>query len=498
MKFEELVDHVEKLRKTRSKNEKIKELSKMLKKLKKDEIKPYVALLLGHFPPLDIGFGSIKRVKPGQSTLYIETPTIEEVYSDLLKIAKERERSKKIRVLEAIFSKLSREAREFLISSLLGEVRIGVEEGLMLEAIARASGLRKEVKRAYMFRDIKEVAELALTQPKELRKISIEIFSPVRPMLAEDSNLEDALKKSMALEYKYDGARVQVHKSNGKIKIFSRRLKDITEYFPEIIEIVKEFPDELILEGEIIAFKDKPLPFQFLMRRYRRIHERQRIFNEIPVKIFFFDVLYFKQSLIEKAYEKRRKILETIVKNHASKQIIPYSLGKAKKFLDQAINEGHEGLIAKELKSKYEPGKRSKAWLKIKPFITLDLVIIAAEWGHGRRKGWLSNYHLAARDREGYAMLGKTFKGLTDEEFEYLTQRLLSIKIKEEGNVVYVKPEVVVEVAFNEIQKSRQYPSGFALRFARIVGIREDKSPEEIDTLDKVKSIAGFEAPYEA
>ncbi|RLG59037.1 MAG: ATP-dependent DNA ligase, partial [Candidatus Hydrothermarchaeota archaeon] len=223
-----------------------------------------------------------------------------------------------------------------------------------------------------------------------------------------------------------------------------------------------------------------------------------RIFNEIPVKIFFFDVLYFKQSLIEKAYEKRRKILETIVKNHTSKQIIPYSLGKAKKFLDQAINEGHEGLIAKELKSKYEPGKRSKAWLKIKPFITLDLVIIAAEWGHGRRKGWLSNYHLAARDREGYAMLGKTFKGLTDEEFEYLTQRLLSIKIKEEGNVVYVKPEVVVEVAFNEIQKSRQYPSGFALRFARIVGIREDKSPEEIDTLDKVKSIAGFEAPYEA
>ncbi len=489
MKFKELVKNAERLRKIRSKNEKVRELANLLKKLNKNEIKPCIALLLGHFPSLNIGFGSIKKIKPYQSTLFIEKSTVRDIYSNLIKIAKEREQSKRIRILEAIFSKLSKEEREFLISSLFGEVRIGVEEGLMLEAIIKASGLSREVKRAYMFRDILEVAELALTRPEELKKIDIAIFSPVKPMLAEDASLEDALKKRVALEYKYDGARVQVHKNDGVIKIFSRRLKDVTEFFPEVIEIAKELPDEIILEGEIVAFKDKPLPFQFLMRRYRRIHERKRIFSEIPVRIFFFDILYFKQSLIDEAYEKRWEVLETLIKNNIARRIIPSSIDEARDFLEKAMKEGHEGLMAKELKSKYKPGKRGKAWLKIKPFITLDLVIIAAEWGHGRRKGWLSNYHLAARSKEGYVMLGKTFKGLTDEEFEYLTKKLLDIKLKEKDNIVYVEPKIVVEVAFNEIQKSRQYNSGFALRFARITKIREDKSPEEADTLDKVREI---------
>ena len=490
MKFEELVKEAEKIRKIKSKNDKIKALANILKQLRREEIRPCISFLLGHFPPLNIGIGSLKKVKPYQRSLSEQKPTAEELYTELIEISKRSDYSKRKRMLEAILSKLSDNERKFFISSLLREVRIGVDEGLMLEAICRATGAYNEVRRAYMFSDIIEVAELALSDPKKLIKKDISPLSPVRPMLAVDGSLDEVLKRKVALEYKYDGMRVQVHKKGDKIRIFSRRLKDISEFFPEIVEMASKFNEDFILEGEIIAFKGAPLPFQFLMRRFRRSHEKHKFYEEIPVRIFFFDVLYFNRSIINESYEKRWKVLEKIVeKDNLAKRIIPTTMDEAREFLQRAIEEGYEGVMAKDLKSKYNPGKRDRAWFKIKPYITLDLVIIAAEWGHGRREGWLSNYHLAARDRTGYTMVGKTFKGLTDEEFEYLTKKLLSLKIKEKGNVVYVNPKIVVEVAFNEIQKSKQYSSGFALRFARIIRIREDKSAEEADTLEKVKEI---------
>ena len=301
-----------------------------------------------------------------------------------------------------------------------------------------------------------------------------------------------------ALEYKYDGARVQIHKQNGEVQIFSRRLSNVTESLPEIVDIIKRniTVNSAIIEGEVVALNSDgfPIAFQHLMRRFKRTRNVANMAQRIPLSLYIFDALYLDgKSLIELPYTERRRILEeNSRKISLSKQIISDKQQKAADFLKEATTAGHEGLMAKKLDSSYTPGRRGKKWLKIKTVLeTLDLVITAAEYGYGRRKGWLSDYYFAARDPETgeFLNLGKTFKGLTDAEIIEMTKRLMASTVEQEGHRVAVIPKIVVEVTYNEIQSSPKYKSQMALRFARITRIRDDKTPEEADTIGKVKEI---------
>jgi DNA ligase-1 len=309
----------------------------------------------------------------------------------------------------------------------------------------------------------------------------------------------------MAFECKLDGARVQIHKAGETVRVYSRRLTDITESLPEIMRIVPHQvkANQAILDGEIIAVSKengRPLPFQYLMRRFRRIHQIESMIEEIPIELQLFDVIYVNgKSFLDVPYCERRKKMRAIIGDiRLTKQKITRSEHEASEFLEEALHSGHEGLIAKKIDSPYSPGSRGKYWFKIKRTLeALDLVIVAAEWGYGRRHNWLSDYHLAARDTETdkFIVIGKTFKGLNDQEIAEMTQRLQKLSIREDVRRVQVIPKIIVEVAYNEIQKSSKYTSGMALRFARIKRIRVDKSPEDVDTIQHVREI--FEKQYE-
>jgi len=318
---------------------------------------------------------------------------------------------------------------------------------------------------------------------------------------------EEALEQhggETAFEHKLDGARIQIHKSHEEVRIYSRRLTDVTESLPEIAQLIPQEvkAEEAILEGEVIALgKDgNPLPFQHLMRRFGRVKDVDKMVKQIPVRLYLFDALYVDgQSLISLPYVKRRgKLKETAGNIPLTKQIVTRRLHEADVFLEEAIDEGHEGLMAKRLDGPYTPGVRGKHWFKIKKTLEpLDLVIVAAEYGYGRRHKWLSDYHLAARDKDTgeFLELGKTFKGLTDQEMEEMTNRLKKMAVEDKGYMVVVSPKIVVEVAYNEIQESPRYKCGMALRFARIAKIRDDKSPDEADTLQRVRQI--YEKQFE-
>jgi DNA ligase-1 len=321
-------------------------------------------------------------------------------------------------------------------------------------------------------------------------------------MLAQMANdVAETLKEhdgKTAFEYKLDGARVQIHKLGDEVRIFSRRLTDVTESLPEIVETARKNiqAKEVILEGEVIAIDSLgyPIPFQHLMRRFKRVHAIENMTEKIPVKLYLFDILYLNgESLISVPYLQRRQILaENAGEIPLTKQKVTDRAEEGEQFLKEAIDAGHEGLMAKKPDSPYTPGTRGKRWLKIKPVLEpLDLVIVAAEYGYGRRHGWLSDYYLAARDAEtgDFLTVGKTFKGLTDMEIIEMTKRLKELAIKEEPRRVFVVPKIVVEVTYNEIQKSPKYKCGMALRFARINSIREDKPPEEADTIQRVREI---------
>jgi DNA ligase-1 len=513
--FLELVNCLKELEITASRIEKIKILSSFLKRLNDEEIYPTISLISGSIFPegdrrvLEIGDKTLRRIlsESIQSTLQRTPLTIITLFNQLEKVASisgKGSRSKRESVISSLFGQASNSEIDYIIRILMGELRIGIAEGLILEAIANSSTVDVSlVKRAYALTgNLGYTAEKAFRKHTEgLELIELRLFEPIKPMLSETaSDIQNAFeihKGKTILEYKFDGARVQIHKQKDRIEIFSRRLSKITSSLPEIVQIISTMTkaQEFILEGEVIAVdhKGRPLPFQELMRRFRRLSDIQKSMKEIPIKLFLFDIIYLEgKSTINLTQKERRKILEKICPDKLlTPQAVTQSIEEAKIFFNKAIAEGHEGLIAKSPDKKYKPGKRDRRWLKIKQVNTLDLVIAAADWGYGRRKGWLSNYHLAARKDDAYEFLeiGKTFKGLTDEEFKWMTTRLLDLKINSNRYTVFVRPEVVVEVAFDEVQKSPHYESGYALRFARITRIREDKSPKDSDTISRVSKI---------
>jgi ATP-dependent DNA ligase I len=288
-----------------------------------------------------------------------------------------------------------------------------------------------------------------------------------------------------------------VHKAGTEVKVFSRLLNDVTVAVPEVVEAVRRLAlNEVILDGEAIALtpSGRPLPFQTTMRRFGRKLDVEGLRGELPLAPFFFDILYAEgRSLVSDPYSRRHEALAIHVPEaQRPPRLVTADNLEAQAFFDAALAAGHEGLMAKSLDAPYEAGARGAAWMKIKQANTLDLVVLAAEWGHGRRQGWLSNLHLGARDPATgeFVMLGKTFKGMTDELLVWQTKRLSELEVRREGHVVYVRPELVVEIAFNGLQESSTYPGGLALRFARVVRYREDKKAEEADTMETVRKVA--------
>ena len=450
-----------------------------------------------------------------QSTLFEKPPTILEVRHTFDNIAEASgfgSRERKERLLETLFSQATPVEAKYSIKILTGDMRTGFHEGLMELTVSKAFDIPLgTVQTATMLTgDIGEVAAVARGKGREgVEKLQFQVFHPIKPMMAKmAADVEEALQEAegceLAFEFKLDGVRLQIHKSDGHVRIFSRRLTDVTESLPEVVQLVKNEvrANEAILDGEVIAVgaKKSPLLFQHVMRRFRRVHGIDEITKQVPLELQVFDIIFLDgQSLIHQPYTERRKKLAEVA-GHISltTQLITKDKAEAEQFLKTALNQGHEGLVAKKTDSPYTPGVRGKRWFKIKSTLqSLDLVIVAAEWGYGRRHNWLSDYYLAARDAETgkYVIVGKTFKGLTDKEIIDMTERLKNLIMEEEPHRVVVTPSIVVEVAYNEIQKSPKYECGMALRFARITRIRDDKTPEEADTIQTVREI--YEKQYE-
>jgi len=399
---------------------------------------------------------------------------------------------------------------KYLVKQLVREMRVGVNELSLLDAIAGVSGVPSRVIRRanQVGGDVGEVARAALLSGEPgLMRMSVKVGSPLKPMLAQPAeDVADGIAKAggpqnLALEYKLDGVRVQVHKRGEHVWLFSRNLSDITASLPDVVEAVQQGvpADTVILDGEVIALSQsgRPRAFQDVLRRVGREREIEAFQEDIALTLFVFDVLVVGDAvLLDLPNSARWETLQAVRGALASvPRLVPQDIEDGQAFLKRARDAGHEGLVAKTLASHYTPGERGKYWFKIKPVVTLDLVIVAAEWGYGRRTGWLSNVHLAARDEDTGELVdvGKTFKGLTDEQFKVLTQTLLASKTHARGNTVFVKPAVVVEVAFNNVQRSTRYKSGVALRLARIINFRPDKSPDDVETVQTLRRLMAAE-----
>jgi len=403
--------------------------------------------------------------------------------------------------LKSLFEKATAHEKDFLLRLIVGELRQGALEGVMLEAVAAAANVpAAEVRRAATFAGaIAPVARAALAGGRgALAQFSVRLMQPVLPMLAQSAeDLAAALGElgTALLEWKLDGARIQVHKSGSEVRVFTRNLNDVTARVPEVVAALQNVSFSLILDGEAIALRrdGRPHPFQVTMRRFGRKLDVEAMRGELPLSVFFFDVLLRDgEALVDRGAGERHDILrQALPSAFVTPSLVTGDLQAAQAFYDDALSHGHEGLMAKALGAPYESGRRGSGWLKVKSAHTLDLVVLAAEWGSGRRRGWLSNLHLGARDPEsgGFVMLGKTFKGLTDETLEWQTREFLGRETRRDDWTVYVRPELVVEIAFNDVQESSQYPGGLALRFARVKGYRPDKRPEEADTIDTVRAI---------
>jgi DNA ligase-1 len=337
-----------------------------------------------------------------------------------------------------------------------------------------------------------------------LAEFDVRLFRHVQPMLAQTAeDVSDALSElgEAALEYKFDGARVQAHKSGDDVVVYSRGANDVSGAVPEIVSAVRSLPVKSgILDGEVLILDalNRPQPFQVSMRRFGRKANVTELPNELPMTPFWFDLLYLNgiPTIDEPQATRFRELSGFVFASNIVPHLTTESRDAAEDFLHTALLAGHEGIMAKARQAPYAAGSRGQSWLKVKQPRTLDLVVLAAEWGNGRRQGWLSNLHLGARDTEkgGFAMLGKTFKGLTDEMLAWQTAVFQKIEISRDKYTVYLEPKIVVEIAFNEIQVSPRYISGLALRFARVKRYRPDKLVSESDTFQTVKKLAGIEA----
>jgi DNA ligase-1 len=493
---------------TRARSKKVTLLAELLRRLAADEVALGVSYLSGECPQGRIGLGYAAvhgvSVEPAASA----TLTLGEVDARLSELEATKGNGsggRRKELLGALFARCTESEQGFLRRLLVGELRQGALEGVMNDAVAVAYGVRPEaVRRAAMLAgNLAEVAAAARARGEAgLAEYRLELFRPLGPMLAQSAeSAESALAAlgSAILEYKLDGARVQVHKVGDEVRLFTRSLHDVTDRAPEVVSAVRALPARsLILDGEVLSLLPggRPRPFQLTMRRFGKKTPDDALRSELPLSPFFFDVLHADGvDWLDRPASERHEALAALAPAELRvPSLVSAEPEDATRFLASALSAGHEGLMAKALGAAYEAGRRGAGWLKIKQAHTLDLVVLAAEWGSGRRHGFLSNIHLGARDPDSgaFVMLGKTFKGMTDAMLAWQTERFLSLATARERHVVHLRPEVVVEIAFDGVQQSSEYPGGVALRFARVRGYRTDKSAEQADTIATVRALAGL------
>lgn len=390
---------------------------------------------------------------------------------------------------------------DFLARAMLGELRTGALSGVLLDAIAQAADHPAAIVRraAMLSGDLGETARIALTGDEgDLEAVGLRVGRPVLPMLAATAATPSAALEvtgRASVEYKLDGARIQVHRHDDEVGVYTRSLADITHRVPEIVEIVRALPaHDVILDGETLSLDEDggPRPFQETMSRFGADESR-----ELVLRPWFFDVLHVDgRDLIDEPLSVRLAELERVVGDWRMPGIVTDDADAAEQLSRDALAAGHEGVVIKAVDAPYAAGRRGKSWVKVKPVLTFDLVVLGAEWGSGRRRGWLSNLHLGARDpsgefgdADGYVMVGKTFKGLTDELLRWQTAEFPEHESHRTASTVFLRPELVVEIAVDGVQRSPRYPGGVALRFARVKGYRQDKSPSEADTIQTLRSL---------
>jgi ATP-dependent DNA ligase I len=421
------------------------------------------------------------------------------------------------RLLAELFERATPGERSFLVRLLAGDLRQGALEGLMVEAVASAAGVpTEEVRRAYLLGgSLPAVAAAALASSDPaaaiaaLRSVSLQVGRPLRPMLAASAPSMAAAFERLspaAAEWKIDGIRIQVHRQDDEVSVFTRTLDDITLRVPEVTDAVLALGvRSLVLDGEVIALREggRPQPFQVTAGRVGSQLDVHRLRADVPLTPFFFDLLHLDgRDLIDVPASERNSLMATVVgAGLLVPRMVTGDVAAAEAFFGDAVAAGHEGVVVKSLDAPYTAGRRGGEWIKVKPRHTLDLVVLAAEWGHGRRRGWLSNLHLGARDPAtgDLVMLGKTFKGLTDQVLGWQTERLLELAdsaearpagdLRDAHGVLRVRPELVVEIAFDGVQASSRYPGGLALRFARVVRYRPDKDAADADSIDAVRAL---------
>ena len=482
---------------------KVDRLADCLRRLEPDEIVPAVAYLSGELRQRQIGVGwaSVREPPPPAGA---DSLTVAEVDAALEQIGAQAgpgSQSARRRMLAELFGRATGIEQRFLRQLLVGELRQGALEGVMVDAVATAAAVpARELRRALLLHgDPRAVAGIALTEGVAgLQAVRLQVGRPLAPMLAQPAaDIPAAFDRisPAAVEWKLDGVRIQVHRAGPVVAVFTRSLDDITARVPEVVEAVAALHvDTLILDGEAIALRPdgRPERFQVTAGRIGARADPAALRRTVPLTAIFFDILHLDGTdLIERPEAERFAALSTVLPDHL---LIPRTVAAdapaAQEFFADALRRGHEGVVVKSLEAPYDAGRRGGGWLKVKPQHTLDLVVLAAEWGHGRRRGTLSNLHLGARDPAGgFVMLGKTFKGLTDAMLAWQTERLLELAVDRGDWVVRVRPELVVEIAFDGVQTSTRYPGGVALRFARVKGYRVDKGPAEADTIDTVRAI---------
>jgi DNA ligase-1 len=501
VRLAELVATSEVVAATAARGRKVAALAAALRGAEPVEAPAAVAFLSGELRQRQIGVGwaALRELPEPASEPTLTVADVDAAFAAIGALAGPGSRDARRRALAELLGRATAAEQRFLRALLSGELRQGALEGVMAEAAARAADVPPaELRRALMLDgDLGAVAAAALAGGREaLAAIGLQVGRPLRPMLASPAaGVDDALARiaPAAVEWKLDGARLQVHRDGDDVAVFTRTLDDITARVPEVVAGALALPARtLVLDGEAIALRPdgSPHPFQVTASRLGTASGRA----DVPLTALFFDVLHVDgEDVLDRPGAERAAVLTAIVPAAARvpRRVVEDAAG-AGAMLDDALAHGHEGVLVKSLSAPYAAGRRGGEWLKVKPVHTLDLVVLAAEWGHGRRRGTLSNLHLGARhDSEPgrFVMLGKTFKGLTDAMLAWQTERLLELAVERTDWVVRVRPELVVEIAFDGIQTSPRYPGGVALRFARVVRHRPDKRAEEADTLAAVLAV---------
>jgi DNA ligase-1 len=504
MKLAELAAATAAVGSTRSRLAKTAALAEVLRRAPDDELAIVVAYLTGNLPQRQIGAGwaSLRDLPPPVPFPTLEVAEVDRALAAIGQLAGPGSQQARRAALDALLGAATVDEQQFLRLLMLGELRQGAQVGVMTDAVASAFGVPlADVRRAAMLRgELPAIAVAARAGGQAaLGEFRLQVGRPIAPMLAQTAeDPAEALGKlgEAAFDRKLDGARIQVHKDGAEIAVFTRTLDDITARSPEVVAAAALLPARaIVLDGEALAVRadGRPHAFQVTAGRFGARRDVEQASAAIPLQPFYFDILHLDgEDLLDRpARDRLAALAEAVPPAQQIERLVTADAQQANEFLRATLAAGHEGVVAKSLDAPYEAGRRGGAWLKIKPVHTLDLVVLAVEWGSGRRRGWLSNLHLGARDPEagGFVMLGKTFKGMTDELLRWQTEALLARAIgPTDGYVVTVRPELVVEIAFDGVQRSTRYPGGVTLRFARVVRYRDDKTADEADTIDTVRA----------